>query len=594
MNQDEIDNLNEKTDIVSLVSKYVKLEKQGKNYKGLCPFHNEKTPSFIVSPEKNMFNCFGCHKAGGPLKFIQEVERVEFPEAVRLLCEFNGIEYKNTKVKVNPNTKYYKIMDTAKQFYNKFLLNDESSSVALEYLKSRGITQEIIDDFEIGLAPNKYDTLYQVLTEMNYMELDMADCGLVDGQNGKYHDLFVNRIMFPLKDDKNNVLGFSARIFGKADPSQPKYINSRDTKICKKSQILFNINLAKSDINKKHRIIIHEGQMDVIASYKSDLKEAVCTLGTALGIEQIKLIKKYTNNVIICYDGDKAGIDSSKKAIKLFKENNFNIHLVLLPDKMDPDEYVMKYGIEKYKEFFENNIIDDTEYLYQVSLIGKNLNDKNELNLLKKEVFSLISSQNSQIVVEKYLNRFSEYLNTSFDAVKADYDKYKNNYQPATVTNVVKPIKPKVIYNTECELRIIYYATKSKNKALEIDEEIRNDLSAFSEESQLLWISLINDYYVEYNEFDVNKFVKRLSDVSLNQYVKLNKVLGESKIKDFSDEDLRECINKIKEIKLRMKNRNLHDKAINSTDTTEQSRLLNEMFENKRKRENKRNSGGNV
>lgn len=589
MNKTEIDNLIKQTDIVSLVSKYVKLEKQGKNYKGLCPFHNEKSPSFFVSPEKNLFNCFGCHTIGGPIEFIKKIENVEFPEALRMLCEFNGVKYTNSNYKPDPNEIYYKIMGTAKEFYNKFLLNDVSSTNALNYLKSRGITDEIINDFEIGLAPNNYDTIYKLLTDMNYLEYDIADCGLIDmGDNNKYHDLFVNRIMFPIKDERNNTLGFSARIYIK-DPNQPKYINSRDTKIYRKGQVLFNLNLAKSAITKKNRIILHEGQMDVIASYKSDLKEAICSLGTAIGDNQVKLISKYTKNIIIAFDGDKAGIDSSKKTINLFKKYGFNVHLVLLPDEKDPDEYVAMYGTDSYREYFENNIIDEVEYLYRVTLLNKNLNDKNEFNKVKKEIFNIIHSLNSQIEEEKYLRRFSEFLNSSYDAVLNDYNKLVNNKNHGEV-NIVRPINLKKDFNREIELRLIYYGMKSKKKALMIDNEIRNALDVFSSGSQSLWISLVYSYYEDHDEFDEKVFLNGISDEAFKQYTILNEVLGKSINKDFNDEDLNSCIEKIKDMKAEMKNMILHEKNLTIDDDTERSRNLDMMFKNKKSREKHKNN----
>ena len=589
MNKTEIDNLIKQTDIVSLVSKYVKLEKQGKNYKGLCPFHNEKSPSFFVSPEKNLFNCFGCHTIGGPIEFIKKIENVEFPEALRMLCEFNGVKYTNSNYKPDPNEIYYKIMGTAKEFYNKFLLNDVSSTNALNYLKSRGITDEIINDFEIGLAPNNYDTIYKLLTDMNYLEYDIADCGLIDmGDNNKYHDLFVNRIMFPIKDERNNTLGFSARIYIK-DPNQPKYINSRDTKIYRKGQVLFNLNLAKSAITKKNRIILHEGQMDVIASYKSDLKEAICSLGTAIGDNQVKLISKYTKNIIIAFDGDKAGIDSSKKTINLFKKYGFNVHLVLLPDGKDPDEYVAMYGTDSYREYFENNIIDEVEYLYRVTLLNKNLNDKNEFNKVKKEIFNIIHSLNSQIEEEKYLRRFSEFLNSSYDAVLNDYNKLVNNKNHGEV-NIVRPINLKKDFNREIELRLIYYGMKSKKKALMIDNEIRNALDVFSSGSQSLWISLVYSYYEDHDEFDEKVFLNGISDEAFKQYTILNEVLGKSINKDFNDEDLNSCIEKIKDMKAEMKNMILHEKNLTIDDDTERSRNLDMMFKNKKSREKHKNN----
>ncbi len=590
MDRSEINNLIEQTDIVSLVSKYVKLEKQGKNYKGCCPFHNEKTPSFIVSPEKHMFNCFGCHTGGNALEFIKKIENVEFPEAIRKLCEFNGVKYTNTNYKPDSNEKYYEILDTAKTFYNKFLLNDVSSKDALQYLKDRGITEEIINDFEIGLSPNSYDTIYKVLTDMNYLELDIADCGLVNlGSNNKYHDFFVNRIMFPIKDHKNNTLGFSARIYVK-DPNQPKYINTQDTKVYNKSNVLFNLNLAKNVITQKKRVILHEGQMDVIASYKSDLKEAVCALGSAIGDSQAKLLSKYTKNIIIALDGDKAGIDSSIKAIDLFKRHGFDVHLVLFPDKMDPDEYVLKYGADKYKEFFESNIIDDTEYLYRVTLLNKNLSDKNVLNKVKVDIFNLISTLRSQIDEERYLRRFSEFLNLSYESVINDYNNARNIYQAQPEVKEIKRVDVKRNFNEEIELRLIYYGMKSKKKALYIDDKIRNDLDVFTPGSQTLWISLVYSFYEEFDEFDEVKFLTRLNDVAFGQYKKLNDVLGKSLNKDFNDEDLECCIEKIKDMKAEIRNMRLHEKNLNLSDDIEISKNINEMFKNKKNRERKRNN----
>ena len=213
MTNEEIQNLIDQTDIVSLISKYISLNKKGKNYEACCPFHNEKTPSFVVSPEKKMFNCFGCHTGGNALDFIKKIEGIEFVDALKKLCEFNNVEFKGNNIKKeNPNLKYYKIMDVSKSFYKTFLKNDVSGEEAINYLKSRGLNDELIDKFDIGLAPSFGDTLYQVLKSLNYLELDMTDMGLVENNSKGYYDIFSNRIMFPIKDDMGNTLAFSGRI----------------------------------------------------------------------------------------------------------------------------------------------------------------------------------------------------------------------------------------------------------------------------------------------------------------------------------------------------------------------------------------------
>ena len=246
-NYDEAEKIINATDIVALVSKYVKLEKQGKNYKGLCPFHNEDTPSFVVSPDKNIAHCFGCNGGGNPVNFLMQIENIDFNEAIRRLAEFNGMEYKgkgNPK-KIDPNAKYYKIMSIASEFYQANLEGSTLGASAKKYLYDRGLTDLDIKEFGIGLSPEIGDSLYQVLKESDFLELDMADISLVDKNNNGYHDIFAERIMFPICDMEGRVIAFSARIFNSKDKNQPKYINSRESKIFHKGETLYNFHLAK-------------------------------------------------------------------------------------------------------------------------------------------------------------------------------------------------------------------------------------------------------------------------------------------------------------------------------------------------------------
>jgi len=247
------------------------------------------------------------------------------------------------------------------------------------------------------------------------------------------------------------------------------------------------------------------------------------------------------------------------------------------------------YGTDSYREYFENNIIDEVEYLYRVTLLNKNLNDKNEFNKVKKEIFNIIHSLNSQIEEEKYLKRFSEFLNSSYDAVLNDYNKLVNNKNHGEV-NIVRPINLKKDFNREIELRLIYYGMKSKKKALMIDNEIRNALDVFSSGSQSLWISLVYSYYEDHDEFDEKVFLNGISDEAFKQYTILNEVLGKSINKDFNDDDLDSCIEKIKDMKAEMKNMILHEKNLTIDDDTERSRNLDMMFKNKKSREKHKNN----
>ena len=599
MANDDIKQIIDATDIVQLVSSYnIKLDKQGKNYKGLCPFHHEDTPSFLVSPEKKIAHCFGCGGGGDPVKFIMQIENISFPEAIQKLAEFNGMEYKsNFKKKEDPNKKYYEIMNVAINFYKANYEKTAFGKEAREYLINRGLTDEVINDFNIGLAPKQTDTLYKVLKESNFLELDMIDSGLINSDDKSYHDFFVNRIMFPIYNENGNPIGFSARIFNSTDKNQPKYVNSRESMIYHKGDVLFNIQNAKGEIMKKKRVILHEGQMDVIASYKSDLKEAICTMGTALTITQARLLSKYANNAIICYDGDNAGIKASKKAINIFKQVGFNVRLVLLPNGMDPDEYVLKYGIDKYKEYFESHIIDALEYQYATTLLNKNLNDNIVFKDVCNEIFNLLINEKSESIKETYLKRLAIDTNMTLDSIHMDFDSYRNQMSPNIVDDygfdeplndnydtIITPIKE--IWNSTAELRLFIYAKNSKGNAVYIDQTLGEAIYGFKPKTQNLWFKLVNEYYANFEKFEEGKFIKMLTNQEdVNYYTLMMEAVSKNHIEPYNQEDMIKCIDKVKKDSYDALNENLKRKiASNNTSTEKSFQYANEAFINRKKK----------
>ena len=603
-NQDDYKQIIEATDIVALVSSYnIKLEKQGKNFKGLCPFHNEDTPSFIVSPEKKIAHCFGCGGGGDPITFIKQIENIEFPEALQKLADFNGIKLNKTyQKKEDPNKKYYEIMNLAVNFYKANYEKTASGKEAREYLIKRGLNDEIIKDFNIGLAPKKIDLLFKLLSDSNYSEVQMYDTGLISSDEKSSHDFFVNRIMFPIYNENGNPIGFSARIFNSPDPNQPKYINSRESIIYHKSEVLFNIQNAKAEIMKKKRVILHEGQMDVIASYRSNLKEAICTMGTALTVSQAKLLSKYTNNAIICYDGDNAGIKASKKAIKTFKLAGFNVRLVLLPDKMDPDEYVLKYGEDKYREYFESHIVDSLEYLYQTAFFNKDLNDNIVFKELCNEIFEILLNEPNQSIKESYLKRLANDTNTSDEAIKMDFENYRlqnssknnefiypedNNYYEEAPIDIIEP-KPIIEekWNSTAELRLFLYAKQSKANATYIDQSLGNSIFGFKEKTRKLWVKLVNEYYDNFDKFEETTFIKMLTEQEdVDYYILMMNKLREDTISPYNQEDMISCINKIEEITCDVLNDDIK-RVISKNDTPKEKQYecANEIFKNAKKK----------
>lgn len=602
--QNEIDKVLEATDIVGLVSEYVKLEKFGKNYKGLCPFHSEATPSFVVSTDKKIAHCFGCGGGGNAIKFLSQIENISFNDALAKLASKAGISISlQQSVKKDQGfTKLYEIMQNSMEFYKNNLLKTQLGLKALDYLNKRGLDEETIKVFNIGLAPNSYDSLYKVLTDLNYKELDMIDLGLVSrNDSNEYYDLFKNRIMFPIKNDNGNVIGFSGRIYDTTDKNQAKYINTKETLIFKKGQNLFNLDLAKSEALKKKRIILHEGQMDVIASYRSGLKEAICTLGTALTEEQAKLIKKYSNNIIVCYDGDKAGINASIKAIRLLRRLGFIIHLVKLPNGMDPDEYVLKLGKDEYVKYFESNIIDATAYIFNQAIEGKNLNDSTQAEEAKRIIFDELC-MTSASTKEAYLNKLASILNVSIQGILQDYNTYFNlNTQNEPNNYFEEPNYPVLDISTKpelrniiCEFKLITVAKRSREEALQLDDRINNYLSCLSDQGREIWIKLIDTFYQNYSKFSETYFIKLLSEENLKYYTtgleQLTKYCHGRY--NYTKEDIDACVRKLRITQINEQNKSINKKISQSNDLDEQIKLIEQKFANKKVKQ-KLKMGGN-
>lgn len=596
--QEEIQRVIESTDMVDLVSPYVKLTKQGSGWKGLCPFHDEKTPSFNVSPDKHLAKCFGCGKGGNPIQFLMDIKLISFNEALAELAKKNGVKI-DVKLK-NTNkqdySKYYEMFEIVQKLYTQNLTLTKSGKEALKYLYKRGLDDETIKMFQIGLAPYEMDSAYKILKEANYLELDMVDLGIVNSSPNGYYDLFTRRIMFPICDEFGHVIGYSGRLFDNDDPNQPKYVNTKETFLFKKGLVLYNLHNAKSEILRKKRVILHEGQMDVISAYRAGIKEAVCSMGTALTLDHARMLKRYTDNVIICYDGDKAGINASKKAINIFKQLNMKVHLVLLPKGSDPDDFVCNNGAEAYIDYFENNILDEQEYLFEVAFLNKNLSDGIIIEEVKAEAFNLINNMPSQTLKDKYLGLLSTRLNSNLDSIIIDYNSYCNTSaptysveyydQPINFTDnflnedIFKPTKNE--FNNIFEIRLLLYARSSKDKALSIDEKISEYFNAFSPINRNIWIKLINEYYANNELFDDKKFISILSSEEKKVYLD-NIEQARTSIDPYNDADLALLINKMSTKEFKERNK-LIDKQMKTISDTELKLLkINEKFKNKKK-----------
>ena len=443
---DNIQKVIDSSDIVQIISEYIPLEKKGNDFKGLCPFHNDNNPSLSVSPSKKVFKCFSCNTAGNVIQFVQKIENISFVEALKKVALKSGL---SLNIKENPqelrNNKYYQIMGSALETYQFYLKNTLEGKNALEYLHKRNITDELIKRFGIGLSSHSDNILVKTLLESNkYLPLDLQELGLVGFNNNRYFDLFNGRIIFPLKDLRGNIVGFSGRIYD--SQSNSKYINSQENVIFKKSNILYNYSEAFNDIKLKGHVIIFEGFMDVIAAYRAGVNNTLATMGTALTEEQIKVVLKLTNNITLCYDGDGPGIEASKRAIKLFAKYGVNVKMVMLPEGKDPDDYINEFGNDALYDLLINKNVSSVDYLYNIEKNKLNLNDSNSISLFQKNVFGLINYFNSAALKSYLINLLSKDLNVSSDDLNKEFSNGKvvnyndNQYNYYDIPNNDYPI----------------------------------------------------------------------------------------------------------------------------------------------------------
>ena len=419
---DNIQKIIDNVDIVDVISDYVTLEKKGNDYKGLCPFHNDSNPSLSVSPSKKVFKCFSCNTAGNVIQFIQKIKNISFVEAMKELAQKYNIDI---SIKENPmaarNRKYYKIMEDATKAYEFYLTQTKEGEKALEYLKKRNINEDVIKRFRIGLSSHTTDLIVKTQIEENkVLPLDLQEVKLVMMNNNKsYYDLFRGRIMFPLKDLSGNIVGFSGRIYD--TESNAKYLNSPESVIFNKGNMLFNYSDAVNEIKKNDHVIVFEGFMDVIAAYKAGVYNTLATMGTALTEDQIKIILKLTNNVTLCYDGDNPGINAMKRAIALFSKYGVIVKAVELENGLDPDDYLNKYGKEKTFDLLVKNNISSIDYLYNIEKRNLNINDPTTIALFEKNIFKLIKYFKSKSLMNYLFKKLSNDLEMEISDIENDY-----------------------------------------------------------------------------------------------------------------------------------------------------------------------------
>lgn len=404
---DDVEIIKQKINIVDLIQEYLPLKKSGVNFKANCPFHNEKTPSFVVSPERQIFKCFGCSKSGDIFTFLMEKEGMDFKEALDLLAKKAGVVLKQTDNKKDFKDRLFEANLKAQEFFHYMLTTHKLGKKALSYLKNRGISDESIKNFGIGYAPNSWESLVKFLLKRSFTMLEIITSGLAVSSKAGGYDRFRGRIIFPLVDGKEKLRGFSGRVLY---PQEPKYINSPQTPIFDKSQFLFGINLARGDIRSKQEAVLVEGEMDVILSHQAGFKNVIACKGTALTEGQIELLKKYTENLTLCFDMDLAGDSASRRGIEMAEKADLNIKVVELTGGKDAAEAILE-DVESWQKALSEAV---PIYDYYLTSTAKryDVSKPQDLKKIGMELIPVWAKIPNDLVRERYIQKLAAFLKT--------------------------------------------------------------------------------------------------------------------------------------------------------------------------------------
>lgn len=477
ISEDIIQRIKEETDIVALVGETVSLKQTGGRYWGLCPFHNEKTPSFSVRPDKKDFRCFGCGASGDVFGFVMQTMGYSYPESIRYLADRQGIiieEDPDQKAKQSQRARYYALNREAMRFFYRALLTD---SVPQTYLNSRQLDYTIINTFMLGYAPDAWTKLKEAMIQLGFTENELINLGLCSKspKNDRIYDKYRKRLMFPIFDEHERVIGFGGRIIGEG---QPKYLNSSESDIFKKRENLYALNLCRKSLSDS--ILLVEGYMDVIGLYFHGIEYAVASLGTALTEEQVKKISRLQRQIYICYDGDSAGINATKKAIELFNAHDLNPRIIHLPDHLDPDEYVSKYG----RDAFEAKLIDAPEskkYLLKQAMLDLDIRLPDHRMDYINRIVPILSTVELASLRNEYISQIAQDTGIEFDALRYDVESALERLSISSIN------------------RHIPYQDKKSDSLIEINKNIWLDCLAYASKSKyhLDFISLFADHMPE-------------------------------------------------------------------------------------------------
>ena len=503
-NEDIIEKIKEEIDIVQLIGEYVYLKKSGANHVGLCPFHSEKTPSFTVSESKQIFHCFGCGEGGDGIKFIMLRENLDFIEAVKFLAEKYNIQLDGNFGEKEDNKKpLYDLMRAAALYYHE---NLTKYPFVVDYLKSRNISYEMAKKFGLGYAKDSWDGLLNYLSEKGYSHEEMIKVGLIgrSKNSDKYFDKFRNRLIFPIIDTKSRVIAFGGRVF---DDSLPKYLNSQESVIFNKGYNLYALNLISKNSNRK-KIILVEGYMDVISLYSKGVNYGVASLGTALTTNQAKLLKRYGEEIYVCYDGDSAGIKATLRAIDVMLDLGIDPKIIVMPPGIDPDDFINKKGLAAFEKKV-NNSLNHIDFKVYILKGNYNLDDAEGKYKFTVEVAKILKSLSSPVQSEIYIDKIANEVGISKEALEREVKGAKGrSFKKQEIKPVTTKLPPA---HRIAESNLIALMMLDKDYFHYISENIGSDEFNRNECQELY--NLITTEYKGHNTIDKKNILMKLDRV---------------------------------------------------------------------------------
>lgn len=528
-----VDEVLKANDVVDVVGRYVHLTKQGKYLKGLCPFHSEKTPSFTVTPEKQIYHCYGCKASGNVIHFVMGVEGYSFPEAVKSLAEQSNLTFQwgSQSMERSPKSiardQLIQAHELAAKLYHYILMNTEHGQAALTYLRDRGIHDKLIEQFQIGYAPPQWDTLVQLLMKREFPLELMEQGGLVSAKHQRdgYVDRFRDRVMFPIWDRQGKVVGFGGRMMGEG---QPKYLNSPETMLFDKSSLLYNLHHARPNIKRTGQIVIFEGYVDIIQAWDANVQNAVATMGTAMTQEQVLQLKRYAERVTVCYDGDDAGQASTMKVIPLLEQAGLQVSVAMLPDRMDPDEFIKTHGAERFRHILSATAVSPAKFKLLSLRRNHILLEDDGKRRFVEEAMRIIAPINSPAERELHLKELSQQVDLSLDTLKQEcfevrqklqkkhqsgdnQDNWWNNVRNDNRSISPPVLRPAYVYAERSLLALMF---QDAHVAVYVEKHLGE---LFNVDDHAAIAAYLYAYYAQGKEPDFSRFLATLHDDRLEQ-----------------------------------------------------------------------------